>query len=311
MRGMILPAALTVALAGLLGYAATGKRAGAQDTSGGAREAATSADDQQAIRRTVAGLAAAFNKGDLPGLTGVWVPDAEYIDEAGAVTRGRGAIATRFRSYLADHKGAHMVLKVMNVRLLKRDVALQDGSMALTGPDGSTNRSRFTAVWLKEDGKWRIGSVRDLPEADEEAGGAPLKELQWLVGDWKGEKGGANVSIRWALNRKFLDVTFTTRQRNGELMVRQLIGQDPLTGQVKSWTFDSSGGYGEGLWEREGNSWVIEVAAVLPDGQTGSAVNVIRYVDDGTFVFQARDRQVGGEPVPDNEVKLIRKAAAK
>ena len=87
------------------------------------------------------------------------------------------------------------------------------------------------------------------------------------------------------------------------------LSYDPLTDQIRSWTFDSRGGYGEALWTRQGNSWVAETAGVLPGGQTGSAVNVIRYVDDNTFVFQARDRQVGGEPIPDAEVRLVRKSA--
>jgi hypothetical protein len=99
------------------------------------------------------------------------------------------------------------------------------------------------------------------------------------------------------------------KQGEGGVEIQQLVGFDPLTGQIKSWTFDSLGGYGEGLWTRDGNSWVIDTAGVLPNGQTGTAVNTIRFVDDQTALFQARHREVGGQPIADSELKLVRKAS--
>src|SRR5205085_2075266 len=105
------------------------------------------------------------------------------------------------------------------------------------------------------------------------AGGA-LKQLQWMVGDWQAEKGGVTVSVRWALNRAFLLQEYKAKDGDGELTVTQLVGFDPLTDRIKSWTFDSRGGYGEGLWSRDGNAWVIEAAGVLPGGQTGTARNL-------------------------------------
>ena len=51
------------------------------------------------------------------------------------------------------------------------------------------------------------------------------------------------------------------------MTVTQRIGWDPLTKQIKSWVFDSEGGYGDGLWTRKGNQWVIKSTGVLPDGR--------------------------------------------
>src|SRR5262249_61271190 len=154
-------------------------------------------------------------------------------------------------------------------------------------------------------------SGRDLPydTADVPGAGGALKDLKWMVGDWVAEKEGINVSIRWAMNRAFLLQEYTAKQGEGRLEVQQLVGFDPLTGKIKSWTFDSMGGYGEGLWTRDGNSWVIETAGVLPNGQTGTAVNTIRFVDDQHAVFEARNREVGGQPIADSEVKLVRKTS--
>jgi hypothetical protein len=129
-----------------------------------------------------------------------------------------------------------------------------------------------------------------------------------MVGDWKADKEGIDVSVRWTLNQAFLVEEYKVKQGDTGIEVKQLIGFDPLSGQIKSWTFDSLGGYGEGLWTRDGNSWVIETAGVLPGGQTGTAVNVIRREDDRHAVFQAKRREVAGQPIADREVKLVRKA---
>jgi uncharacterized protein (TIGR02246 family) len=276
-------------------------------------EGRTPAATEQAINQAVVAYAEAFNSGNVAAISAVWAPDAEYIDEKGTVVKGRNAIAALFKQYLADLKGAKIAFKVTSIRPLTDDVVMQDGTSTLTRADGSVDPGRFTAVWFKKDGKWLIRSARDLPyEAGDTPGGVgPLKDLKWMIGDWEAEKGGVHVTVRWALNQAFLLQEYRVKQADGELQVMQLVGFDPLTGQLKSWTFDSNSGYGEGLWTRQGNSWVVETAGVLPNGQTGNAVNVIRYVDDQHAVFTARDREVAGQPIPDSEVKLVRKAANK
>lgn len=279
-------------------------------------QAPTAKDDpamSKAIGQAVAAYAEVFNKGDLKALGAVWAADAEYIDEQGTVTRGRDAIVALFKQHLADLKGAKIVFKVTSVRALTPDIAMQDGASTITMPDGSVDEGRFTAVWFKKDGKWFIRSARDLPyEATDTVGATgALKELQWMIGNWEGEKGGVQVTVRWTLNRAFLSQEYTVKDPAGDMQVTQLVGFDPLTGQIKSWTFDSRGGYGEGLWTREGNAWHVETAGVLPNGQTGTALNVIRYVDDQHVVFQARNREIGGQPIPDSEVKLVRSTVKK
>src|SRR5262249_21583371 len=215
-----------------------------------------------------------------------------------------------FKKAAADNKGAKIDLKVTSVRMLKGDVALLDGTSTQTAANGTADEGRFTTVWFKTDGKWMIRSARDLPsEGAAEGHDSVLKELQWLVGEWEAENGAVNITAKWSLGKAFLMQEYKIKEGEGELQVMQLVGFDPLTGQVKSWTFDSRGGYGEGLWKREGNSWVGQTAGVLPGGQTGNAVNVIRYVDAKSMVFQTRDREVGGQPLPDAEIKLTRKSA--
>jgi uncharacterized protein (TIGR02246 family) len=268
--------------------------------------------DEQAIRQAVTAYADAFNKADLDALISVWAASAEYIDEKGAMTRGRTAIKELFKQHLSGLKGAKIAFKIVSLRQLTPDVVLQDGTSKLALADGTINDGRFAAVWSRKNGKWLLHSVRDLPgEAGAPAAaGGPLKELQWMVGDWQAEKGSVDVSVRWVLNQTFLSQDYTVKKGDTTIEVKQLVGFDPLSGQIKCWTFDSLGGYGEGLWTRDGNSWVIQNAGVLPGGQTGTAVNVIRHEDDQHVVFQVKRREVDGQPIADSEVRLVRKSLA-
>jgi uncharacterized protein (TIGR02246 family) len=269
--------------------------------------------DEEAIRQAVSAYAKAFNKADLDALASVWAANAEYIDEKQAVTKGRTAIRELFKRHLNELKGAKIAFKVTSIRPLTADVVLQDGTSKLTLADGAIHDGHFAAVWFKKDGKWMLRSVRDLPGevAATASAGRAIKDLQWMVGDWKAHKEGIDVSVRWAMNQAFLLQEYKVKKADTEIEVNQLIGFDPLSGQIKSWTFDSLGGYGEGLWTRDGNSWVIETAGVLPDGQTGTAVNVIRHEDDQHAVFQVKRREIGGQPIAsDTEVKLVRKVAS-
>jgi uncharacterized protein (TIGR02246 family) len=272
-------------------------------------EGPLAATEEQAIRQALAAYTDAINKADLDALMSLWASRAEYIDEKGTVTKGRTAIRELFKRHLSGLKGAKIAFNVTSIRELTPLVVLQDGTSKLTLADGTIDEGRFAAVWSKKDGKWLLHSVRDLVAEGgaTAAAGRPLKELQWLVGDWKAEKEGVEVSVRWALNQTFLSQDYTVKKGNTAIEVKQLIGFDPLSGQIKSWTFDSLGGYGEGLWTRDGNSWVIQSAGVLPGGQTGTALNVIRHEDDQHVVFQVKRREVDGQPIADSEVRLVRK----
>jgi uncharacterized protein (TIGR02246 family) len=266
-------------------------------------------DDQQAIRRAVAAYCDAFNKGDIQAIAAFWAPDAEYVDEGGATYKGRDAIVALFRKFLTDLKGAKMALNVKTLRFLRPDVALGEGTSEITLPDGTLDKGRFTAAWVKSDGKWHLTSARDLP-TEAEAAASALKSLQWLVGEWQStdKDGTTTMTCKPTLGGAFLHLEFTSKRTDGTMTVMLLIGFDPITDQVKSWTFDSLGGYGEALWARDGNQWVGQAVGVLPDGDDGSTTYVIKYGDDQSFTLQMRDRQIGGQPLADAEVKYARKA---
>ena len=73
----------------------------------------------------------------------------------------------------------------------------------------------------------------------------------------------------------------------------------PLGQTIRSWVFDSEGGFGEGIWTREGNQWIVKKTGVTRDGKVASATNIITRVSKDRMTWQQRDGIVGGEKTPD------------
>ena len=70
----------------------------------------------------------------------------------------------------------------------------------------------------------------------------------------------------------------------------QRIGWDPRHKQIRSWVFDSDGGFSEGFWSRDGERWVMKSTGVLKDGRAASATNVLTRVNRDTMNWTSVDR---------------------
>jgi uncharacterized protein (TIGR02246 family) len=288
----------------------------AQQRPGGSTPAAQPpSSETEALRQASQSYTEAFNKGDLAALMAHWSSDPEFVDETGRSIRGRDAIAALFKSTFEESKGATMKITTKAVRFLKPDIAIQDGVARVTAADGESDTGGFTAIWMKTDGKWLLSRVQDLPGENAAALGSNferLKELDWLLGDWESEGKQTRVTFtcKWRDNRNFLLIEQTIHLRDQEAMtLTQLIGWDPLQQQIRSWVFDSRGGFGEGLWSRSGNRWDVESAGVLSDGRSSSSLSSWKYINDNTCEWSSVDREIDGRPVPDIIVKYVRKGA--
>jgi hypothetical protein len=179
-------------------------------------------------------------------------------------------------------------------------------------PDGSPpSRARYTIVHVKKDGQWYLNSVRDSPYTPP-TNYEHLRVLDWVIGDWadeneKGEVG--RIVFSWAENQNFIVSTFATTFKNITLASgTQWIGWDPETKQIRSWSFQGTGGFGEGSWTREGdNKWIITTRSTQRDGTKVVATNIVTRIDADTITWQSKDRAVDGKPIPDTkEIKMKR-----
>lgn len=139
-----------------------------------------------------------------------------------------------------------------------------------------------------------------------------LKVLGWLAGDWKDDDKDLDItySTEWSRNQNFLIQHFTAQMEEDadEVEGEQIIGWDPSENKVRSWVFDSDGGFGESTWSQDGDTWYSEMKFTLPDGKKASAIHVYKKLDDNSYTFASTNRDVDGSVLPDiGPFKIIRK----
>jgi uncharacterized protein (TIGR02246 family) len=269
------------------------------------------------IRKANAGYGTAMAAGDLEAVIAFWSTDADYVDETGKQTKGKDAIAELFKKSLPDMKGAKVEVKVGSLKFLKPDICLEDGAVEKTAITGVKDSNRFAIVWTKTGDKWLISSVRDLPTEAADVpsmAAANLNDLGWLVGEWVDDspKVDVTVTVKWATNRAFLLMDYVVKREGAEPMeVSVRVGWDARQARIRSWIFDSTGGFAEAYWRKDGKRFVVGTTGVLADGGTGGATNIYEFVDENTFLWQSTERDVDGQPLADAEVKFVRKNAKK
>jgi hypothetical protein len=175
--------------------------------------------------------------------------------------------------------------------------------------------SRYTTVHVKTGGKWLAASVREHAPKDRRQHRAQLQELAWLQGDWVDDEDEDSVvlfSCEAVDGGNFLLRKFTIRIAGRDAMSgTQRIGWDPVTGKLRAWTFDSEGGYSDGLWHRDDNRWVLKSTGVTADGQTASSTSIYTFVNEHTMTWQSVDHEIAGIQLPDSElVTIVRRPPA-
>jgi uncharacterized protein (TIGR02246 family) len=273
---------------------------------------ATSADEQ-AIRGSADAFAKAFDKHDADAIAALFVPDGKLITEENQVIEGRKAIAAVFAEQFAENPQSKIKITVESIKFIGSDLALEVGSTVVNnGPDEEPDLSRYTAVHIKRDGKWLMAMARDS-EGENLTNHQHLAVLGWLVGDWIDESPESVIltSCKWSPDKNFLlqDIQVTTAGKP-TMTIHQRIGWDAVQKCVHSWLFDSEGGFGEGLWTRDGDNWVIKATGVRNDGTTASSTNTVTRYGKDVYVWRSADRVLGGSMSSPVEVRIVRKPPA-
>jgi uncharacterized protein (TIGR02246 family) len=276
-----------------------------------ARQPKDDADDKDALAKRAEAFVEAFHKGDARAVAAFWTADGDYTDQAGKRLKGRAAIEKAFAAMFAENKGARLRIESETMEMVSPGVAVEDGVTEVFPADGGPpSRARYTIVHVKQDGKWLLRSVREAaytPPSNAEH----LEGLGWLIGEWAGEADRGHVarmSFAWAESQNFIVSHFATTFNDTLLGGgTKWIGWDPAAKRVRSWSFESNGGFGEGAWTPDGPSWTIKVNSVLPDGKKATVTNVVTRVDPDTVTVASRGRAVDGKELPDlKEVRMKR-----
>ena len=307
---LLLAAALTLISAG----AATAQQPKAAQPKAAQPKAAAAipapSADEQKIKQGITAFVEQFNAHKADAVAALFAPDARMIFADGTEVNGRDEIKQSFEEAFAARPKVAVSVVVESIRFLTPDVAVEEGSTTMF-PDGETltSRGRYTVAHLKKNGNWLMQSVRVVEEQSFSAYGE-LQALEWLVGDWmdEGRNEVVEATFRWDENKSFLLEDFRVI-RGGDVVLKgtQRIGWDPQTKQIRSWTFDSAGGFGEAVWTPVEDRWVVKAKAVTADGTSASATRSLSRAATDRVIWTATDRLAGDEQLPNLAVTMVRR----
>jgi uncharacterized protein (TIGR02246 family) len=242
---------------------------------------AAEAPEAAEIRSMMRDYLEAFNRHDTLALASHWSPAGESVDlDSGETTSGRDAVAGVFAALFDRDAAAAIDIRVESVKPVRPDVAVVDGVSLLSFDDASRAASRFSAVVVRENGRWVLSSVRESALPAAESAQHPLERLDWLSGSWESIGGDADdvghcaTRCSWNAGHSFLTrshiVSVAASSGAGgdgipallpadgsAREISEIIGWDPDRAQIRSWVFSSDGRFAEGVWSRSGDAWQV------------------------------------------------------
>jgi uncharacterized protein (TIGR02246 family) len=286
---------------GLFAMMAVGLLAGRDHPSGRAQANEGVADaerkaDEEAVRTASAELSAAVERGDAKALANLWTEEGEYIGGDGTTIRGRSAIETAYARHFAKDPRIKLELSIDSIRFVSRDSAIVEGhAQSQKGKANQPSSSRYSLLRVRENGNWLIAVLREWPDE-----GITLRDMDWLIGTWTARTDGGEVrsTYEWDETKKFIRCRFTVKNKDNAVSGTQYIGRDPRTGNLRSWLFESEGGFGNAEWSWDGKRWIQDATGVQADGDELTSTNILTPIDKDSFTWQSIDRTENGEAMP-------------
>ncbi len=309
-----------LAAGALLGCLATNGYLGVNRWANAAEQDKTAGDprheaDRLAIGKLSKDLIVAFDRRDAAAIAAHWTEDGEFIHNGSEPIRGRAEIRKGYAEFFKTLTGKPKLEIPSNVvRFLSADTAVADTTLRLKNAEGEVVASGGqNTVLIRQGGQWKMAIVR---EWDRDVGqDVSLKSLEWLIGTWRAVSKDREVTItyRWDESKAFIRGKYRVKQ-GGKFVESgmEVIGKDSARSVIRSWVFQSDGGFTGFVWSREGKKWSLDVQGVQADGKELTATIHYIQVDANTLTWQAVNQTLDGEPVPDTApIKVVKQKSMK
>jgi uncharacterized protein (TIGR02246 family) len=260
--------------------------------------------DKLAVDKLVKETIQAFDKRDAAAIARHWTAEGEFIRNDGEPIRGRAEIEKAYAEYFKTLKGKFKLeIQSDGQRFPSADTAVTEVTLRLKNEEGEVVASSWrNTLLVRESGQWKVAIVR---EWDRDTGlDLSLKELEWLIGTWRAANKDREVTTvyEWDENKTFIRGKYTVKE--GAKVIEsgtQMIGKDNAEGAIRSWVFQSDGGFGGGVWTREGKKWNVDVYGVTAAGSELTATSIYMHVDANTYTWQAVGQAIDGVPIADTQ----------
>jgi uncharacterized protein (TIGR02246 family) len=271
--------------------------------------------DKQAIDKLTRENIQAFNNRDAAAIAANYTAEGEYVRNDGELIRGRAEIEKGYAEFFKTLKGKpKLEVQTDGLRFTSADTAVLEVTLRLKSEEGELIASSWrNTLLVREGGQWKVAITQEWDRDD--GLDVSLNELEWLIGTWRAATKDREVTTtyEWEENKAFIRGKYTVKE--GAKVIEsgtQMIGKDNAAGTIHSWVFQSDGGFGDGLWTRDGQKWTVDVYGVTPDGRELTATVIYLRVDATTYTWQSVDQAIDGQPIADTlPIKVTKQKAGK
>jgi uncharacterized protein (TIGR02246 family) len=271
--------------------------------------------DKLAVEKLLKEMVQAFNNKNAAAIAAHWTAEGEFTRNDGEPIRGREAIEKGYADFLKTLKGkSKLEVQLDHLRFPSKDTAVSDVTLRLKNEEGEVVASSWRSTFLvREDGQWKVALVREWDR--DVALDVNLAELEWLIGTWEASSKDKDVTLsyEWDETKVFIRGKYAVKE-GGKVVEAgmQMIGKDNAEGAIRSWVFQTDGGFGGGVWTREGKKWSVDVYGVTPEGKELTGTSIYVHVDPNTFTWQAVGQAINGEHVADTQpIRVTKQKSAK
>ncbi|WP_197440315.1 YybH family protein [Polystyrenella longa] len=259
------------------------------------------------LKKALDGYVSAYNERNVDALLSYWSAGGVYTTSNGNQIQGIEELKESFTSYFADlDKSTRLEVPEYEHEMISPKIARETGIAMLYQEGQDPERSEYTAYYIREGDEWKLESLEELVIVPEVSNYEQLQPLEWMIGEWviDGNKSDTTVTFtnKWTMNQNFIISNFTiTTDGQTEMSGAQLIGWDPVAETLRSWIFDSQGGFGTGSWSENNGHWSLRMLFQTNEGETASAINIYTPIDMDTYQFESVSRERGGQLLPSIE----------
>lgn len=257
------------------------------------------------VRERLEQYANAFNDRKLDSLGQFLASDVHYQDEtSGRTAHSSTELVDLIRTAVEAEPTLKLSASVEDIEQTNPNQATVRGTTTLTSEDAPDEVSSFEIALVKTSEGWTIRSITER-SIDSAASANPIESLTWLVGTWKEDaEDGLNSRIEFLPGNRFLRRTFQMGS-SAEPIGYEMIGYDPRSNLVKSWTYFADGSFGSGHWAGEEDHWRMEMTQTLADGGQATATCIVRPIDQDTMTVRIISRVVNGQPLPNGKAVTL------
>ena len=252
-------------------------------------------------RATLGAYARLVNGRKLDELERVLTNRVDYRSESRVHVQGSAAVAKALREACDAKPDFRIAIEAGAARRISPTVALVDGRWRTwDATDATPQEGGLTATCVREGNVWRIAALREWVD-ELTPREALFQDLAWLQGSWEGKSQGVAFRIDAALTPGggFLHLAMQFGgSAEDAIGLSTLFGLDASTRSVRSWHFLHDGAHGQGTWTVRARKLEGKVRFVSAGGEVVHSVRRITLRDDGSLVFETKERRIGDKVLP-------------